>query len=158
MTRYISFEKGRFQESFLIEANAVNWPNNYVFLVWSTADECAYRLSTNTVLEFHYVRTGTGVLSGMESGIPLDDIYLSQSEEHDYWVNQIAANKLQGYDGGSPPMCLEFASHLFANRRRQLMTRDRNIGMLVVCRDVHVVKDERYSGPYPFPHKIPTGD
>jgi len=149
---------GDFHESFLMDIHQVNWPNEFVFVVWSPNDGACYRITTSCVLEFHFMRIGTGRLEWRENGIPLDNIYESREDEYDYWSERIAAFSKQGLDTGGLPTCLEFHSHLFANRKRQLLTRDRNTGLFVACRSVVVELDSSYNGPRPFVHAIPSGE
>ncbi|PQO45639.1 hypothetical protein [Blastopirellula marina] len=140
-----------FRDSFLMEVTQRDWPNEHLFFVWSYRDQCSYRITTSVVLEFHYLSTGTGRLGGAEIGIPLDDICITHEEEFEYWSDRVAAYREQGYDSGEPPICIEFSSHLFANRKRQFMTRNRNTGLLVVCRSVYVEEDPTYPWPIPTP-------
>ncbi len=147
-----------FFESFLMSVRLQDWPNTYVFEVWSSYDSKCYKITAQTVVEFHIMRTGAGPFYPSGNGIPLGDIYVSFGEEHQYWSERIAAFAEQGYDTGDSPICLEFDSHLFANRKRQMLNRDRNIGMLVVCRSVTVEEDFTHDGPTPFPHRIPSDE
>ncbi len=147
-----------FVESFLMDVEQVEWPNEYVFLVWSPRDNTCYRIMTQNVLEHHFMRIGTGKLEGVSHGIPLDGIYLTYGEEFEYWSERIAGFAEQGYDSGGPPVCIEFDSHLFANRKRQLLTSDRNIGLLVVCRNVKIEEYHSYGGPRPTAHIIPSDE
>lgn len=147
-----------FHESFLMDVVQLEWPNVYVFVVWSPMESRCYRITTQSVLEYHFMRIGTNRLEGVTDGIPLDDIYVTHGEDFQYWSERIAAFGEQGFDSGDPPICIEFTSHLFANRQRKLLTRDRNTGLLVVCRSVNVEEDRSYKGPRPSPHAIPSDD
>lgn len=149
---------GSFFESFLIDVEIEDWPNVYIFSVWSSQDALCYRITTSPVLEFHIKRTGTGTLEDPGEGIPLLNIYTSTGEDFDYWTERIAIFRKEGFDSGSPPICLEFASHLFTNRKGQDLVRDRSTGILVVCRKVTIEEDYRYDGPRPFPYRIPASD
>jgi len=147
---------GDFHESFLMDVQQHDWPNDYIFVVWSPNDDACYRITTSCVLEFHYMRIGTGRLEGSGEGIPIGNIYESCEDEYEYWSERIMAFSKQGLDAGSSPICLEFDSHLFANRKRQLLTRDRNTGILVACRSVVVERDPTYNGSRPSVHVIPS--
>jgi hypothetical protein len=157
-TNYKPLQGESFFESFLMSVRLQDWPNNYVFDVWSSYDSKCYQITAQTVIEFHVMRTGTGPFNLSGNGIPLCNIYISSGEEHQYWSERIAAFAEQGYDTGDSPVCLEFDSHLFANRKRQMLSRDRYIGMLVVCRSVTVEEDFTYDGPMPFPCRIPIDE
>jgi hypothetical protein len=147
---------GNFGESFLLGVEQVAWPNNLVFVVWSPQDRACYRITAETVLEFHYLRTGTGPLTPKGTGIPLDNIYLTYEDAYEYWMRRIRAFTEQGYDSGEEVICLEFNSHLFANRKRDVMTRDKDTGVLVACRKIRVNADPKYQGPRPTPYNIPA--
>lgn len=147
-----------FRESFLMRVELVEWPNVYGFLVWSCNEQVCYRITTENVLEFHFMRTGTGRLEGIRDGIPLDDILVTYGSDFDYWSERISAFAEQGIDKGAPPLCIDFASHLFANRQRQLLTRDRSAGLLVVCRCVNIEIDHTYKGPTPTVYRIPSNE
>jgi hypothetical protein len=134
-----------------------DWPNDLTFTIWSPNDSECYRITAQTVLEYHHLRIGVGRLH-FDAGILLDNVFTSQAEECDYWTKRINAFAEKGYDDGSPPVCLELCSHLFANRHYEILTRDRNVGILVVCRSVVVVVDEKYAGPRPTPERIPSSD
>ena len=149
---------GDFHESFLMDVIQIDWPNHIAFKVWSPNDDVCYEITTSCVLEFHFMRTGTGLLEIQEDGLPLGNIYESQLAEYDYWAERIEAFSIQGLDEGDPPICVEFDSHLFANRQRQLLTRNCNTGLLVACRNVTVEIDHSYNGPRPFVHSIPSGE
>lgn len=157
-TEQVPLYDGSFFESFLIRSEVEDWPNVYIFTVWSSQDALCYRITTSTVLEFHIKRTGTGTLENSGNGIPLLDIYSSKGEDFEYWSNRIACMKKKGFDSGSPPICLEFESHLFANRKGQDLVRDRSTGILVVCRRLTIEEDYQYDGPQPFPYRIPASD
>ena len=60
-----------------------------------------------------------------------------------------STNYPDSYNRHHEPVCLEFNSNLFGNRKGE-DRRDRNTGILVVCRRV-VVKDYEYRGPRPSP-------
>ena len=150
--------EGNFHQSFLMNVQQIDWPNEFVFVVWSPNDDACYRITASCVLELHFMRVGTGRLEWRDNGIPLDNIYESCEEEYDYWSERIAAFTKQGLDKGSLPTCLEFDSHLFANRKRQLLTRDRNTGLFVACRSVAVELDSTYNGPRPSVHAIPSDE
>jgi hypothetical protein len=153
---YKKLPGGNFNGSFLFGIDQVDWPNNLVFVVWSPQDGVCYRITTETVLQFHYLRTGTGPLIHKGNGIPLDNIYLTYEDDYDYWMQRIKAFSEQGYDSGDEVICLEFNSHLLANRKHDIMTRDKDTGILVVCRKVSVNKDPEYKGPRPTPYNIPA--
>jgi len=104
------------------------------------------------------MRLGTGRLVGEAEGIPIGNIYESHLDDYEFWSDRIRLFCERGMDDGSPPICLEFDSHLFANRKRQLMTRDRNTGLLVVCRNVVVERDSTYNGPRPVVYSIPSDE
>jgi hypothetical protein len=154
MNQYEALPGGDFAESFLMKVELVRWPNDLSFRVWSPGDQACYCIAATTVLEFHFLRSGTGSLIDAADGIPLGNIFRTYEDEHDYWSARIKAFANKGLDGGEDPICLEFDSHLFANRQRQVLNRDRNTGILVVCRHVHVEHDRNYDGPTPAPHKI----
>lgn len=132
-----------FYESCLSQVAMLEWPNVYVFMVWSRQSGIFYRITTHGVLEYHVMRTGVGRFEGTD-GIPLQDIYVTREDDFEYWSDRIAAFAKDGEDSGEPPICIEFNSHLLANRRRNIMTRDRDTGLLVVCRSVTVEEDFRY--------------
>ncbi len=154
---YRSLAGGDFTESFLMRVELRQWPNELLFVVWAPRDETAYRITTQTVLEFHYMRTGTGRLGTDETGIPLGNIYVTYEEEFTYWMHKIRAFVDQGYDVQEEPVCLEFDSPLFGNRKRETR-RDKNSGILVVCRKVIVKEDYSYAGPRPTPYLIPSDE
>ncbi len=147
---------GDFSDSFLVRVEVISWPNDYLFFVWSPRDNVCYRISMQTILEYHHLRIGTGPLLLERDGLPLDNIYVTFEEEHEYWVQRIGEFSEQGFDSGLTPICIEFCSPLFANRKRQFLKRDRNTGILVVCRDVIVQPDQSYEGPRPVPYTIPS--
>lgn len=147
-----------FLESFLMEITQLEWPNTYSFDIWSSNDCICYRIYVATVLEFHYLRIGTNPLGPAGVGLPLDAIYLSYGEEYNYWCERIAAFARQGLDSGELPICIEFDSHLFANRKRELTISDKNIGMLVVCRSFEIEVNYSYQGPQPAPYNIPSSE
>ena len=142
-----------FHESFLMGVAHQDWPNEVHFFVWSTQDSCCYRIETSILLEFHFLRTGVGRLGNGATGIPLNDIYVTYEEEFAYWTDRIQD---QGYCSEEGCVCVEFASPLLANRRRRPMVRDRNMGMLVVCRNVAVKEEHAYRGSMPQPYRIPS--
>jgi hypothetical protein len=154
---YSALPGADFTESFLMKVELLEWPNDFVFVVWAPSDGACYRIVTKGVLEFHFMRTGTGRLQIDEGGLPLGSIYLTYEDEYRYWRDKIQAYAEQGYDSKADPICIEFDSHLFANRKRQ-DRRDKNTGLLVVCRDVAVEEDYSYSGPRPTAYRIPSDD
>lgn len=156
--KYEQLRDGSFQESFLMEVVLEEWPNDYTFFVWSPQDGTCYRIITRDVLEFHFMRTGIGRLEGASDGIPIANIYRTYGSDYDYWSGRVAAFAKQGCDVGEPPICIEFDSHLFANRRREMLRRNRDTGMLVVCRRFVIEPDYKYSGPWPSPVRIPSSD
>jgi hypothetical protein len=155
---YTPLHGGAFFESFLLEVRFRDWPNDLEFLVWSTRDHVAYRILAEVVLEYHHIRTGIGRLEGEGEGIPLDNIYRTYEEEFSRWKQ-----KMELFSDEFPellldernPVCLEFSSHLFGNRKWERRA-DRNTGVLVVCRRVSVQEEYQYSGPQPYPHRIPS--
>jgi len=154
MDTYSSLPGGNFRESFLMEQEYLDWPNNLVLRIWSPADKVCYRITLETILEYHFMRTGTGKLQG--AGIPLDDIYLTKEEEYSYWSERIGAYREQGFDDGKEPICLEFSSPLFANRKREILSRNKNVGLFVACRYYSVEEDYSYDGPTPESYSIPS--
>jgi len=149
---------GNFAESFLMRVEARDWPNDLQFTVWSPYDGACYRICAEIVLESHFLRTGTGRLGPPGDGIPLGDIYITYGDEYQYWRDRIQAFAKQGFDDGREPICLEFDSHLFANRKHDFLTRSRDTGLLVVSRRVRVEIERGYDGPMPFPHNIPADE
>jgi hypothetical protein len=149
MTRsYKPLPGADFTESFLMRVKLLDWPNEIVFHVWAPQDQAFYKIVT-------FMRTGTRRLEVDESGLPLGNIYLTYEEEYEYWRDKIAAYADQGHDTKRDPYCIEFDSHLFANRKRNTR-RDRNMGMLVVCREVTVTRDDSYTGVRPNAYRIPS--
>ena len=138
---------GNFCESWLVDIQQQNWPNEIIFLVWSTGDQVFYRITTHYVIEFHYMRTGVNELEWRNDGILISNIYQVFGEPYDYWMQRIAAFREQSLDLGDPPICLEFDSHLFANRKKHILSRDRDTGLLVVCRSVSVEVDDEWKHP-----------
>lgn len=138
---------GDFFESWLVDIQQQDWPNKIIFLVWSTSDQVCYRITTRHVIEFHYMRTGVAELDWRDNGILISNIYKNHGEHYDYWMQRITAFKEQGLDSGDPPICLEFNSHLFANRKKQMLTRDRDTGLFLVCRTVTVEIEEGWKYP-----------
>lgn len=149
---------GDFRGSFLMGVEQIDWPNDLQLIVWSPADRACYQILVRNVLESHFMRTGTGRLEGLADGMPLDDIYVTYGQEHQYWLDRIGAFAEQGFDSGEPPICLELSSPLLANRKRKLLVRDRDTGWLLVCRSVDVQENRSYSGPRPTVHAIPSAD
>jgi len=149
---------GTFRESFLMETEHLDWPDRCAYTVWSTENEMCYRIVMYNVLEYHFLRTGTGLLGGGFEELLLSNIYVTYDEEYQYWVERIEAHESQGLDSGEPPVCIELAAHIFANRKRQYLTRDRQTGLLVVCRNVDVEPVLGYAGPRPVAHNIPSTD
>ena len=92
-----------FHESFLMNVIQLDWPNEFAFIVWSPRDATCYRIRTEIVLEYHFMRIGTGKLEGVAEGIPLDNVYTTSGREFEYWSERIAAFTEQGYDAGDPP-------------------------------------------------------
>jgi hypothetical protein len=155
---YKPLQGGDFSESFLMEVRQQDWPNAIQLTVWSPKDLACYLINLQDILESHYLRTGTRHLDGAADGIPLDNIYLTFAEEYEYWMERIQAFTQQGLDCGQPPFCVEIDSHLFANRKRNILQRDCNVGWLIVCRKLTVEYDHQYAGPYPKIHAIPASD
>ena len=74
-----------FHESFLMGVDYHEWPNNCCFRIWSPEDEVCYCIEAKTILEFHFLRTGTGPLVPIADGIPLDNVRVLNGQEYDYW-------------------------------------------------------------------------
>jgi hypothetical protein len=154
---YHKFHGDSFFESFLLDLEVVDWPNKVVMHIWSSCDCEFYNVVATTVLEFHFSRIGTGDLVG-NGGLPLDGIFTSRNEEFEYWLNRVNSFRASGIDKGSDPICLELHSHLLANRFHNLNMLTRNVGLLIVCRQVEVTRVPNYDGPKPVPHRIPAED
>lgn len=141
-----------------MRVEVTDWPNDYKFTVWAPSTRKCYRICATDVLEFHYARIGVGRLEGLHDGIPLDGIFIDSVRDRDHWHKRVKAFAKQGYDSGVDPICLEFVSHLFANRNREPLVRNRNTGLLVVCRQMQVSEDYDFDGPWPDVFRIPSAD
>jgi hypothetical protein len=150
----LSLGRGLFRGSFLMFLRFNDWLDEHTFGLWSTQAQAFYRIDCRVILEFHFVRSGVGPVPGDGNGFPLSDIVYHRGEVFDFYRQRIQQFHREGYDSGEDPICLEFHSHLLMNRRRDVLNRRDATGLLVVCRQVHVVRDERYDdlkpeGPRP---------
>ena len=141
-----------------MDVSLLDWPNDYAFRVWSPNDGACYVIDTQSVLEFHIMRVGTRRLITDENGIPLQGIYYSYGDEYSYWEERFNTYADLGEDTGQPPVCLQFESHILANRKRESFIDHKNTGMLVVCRQASVRLDPDYRGSTPYPTRIPSND
>jgi hypothetical protein len=145
-----------FFESFLVGVWMIEWPNEYRFDVWSPMKSRCYSIVTKTVLEMHYVRAGVDDLRCNQGGLPLFDIYLTRADEYKYWDKRLHAFDSSRISKYSPPFCIEFNSPALSNRRYKIFTRDKNVGLLVVCRKFSIKVNRAYHGPRPSPVRIPS--
>lgn len=141
-----------------MRVEVTNWPNDYAFTIWSPSTQKCYRICVTDVLEFHYARIGVGRLEGLQDGIPLDGIFTASVQDRDYWSDRVKIFAKKGYDSGEAPICLEFVSHLFANRNREHFVRNKNTGLLVVGRQLQVYEDHDFDGPFPDVFRIPSAE
>jgi hypothetical protein len=149
---------GRFAESFLISLKHYDWPNTVECTVWCPRVYKCYRIVMRTVLEFHYIRTGTGALIPEGAPIPLSNLYITRGDDYTFWSQRVSQFSKSGLDDGTAPICIEFDSHLFLNRHRKLEERVKNTGLLIVCRVLDVKEEDEYSGPRPMAHRIPSSE
>lgn len=146
-----------FDETFLMAVEHEDLFGDALFKIWSPRDSVCYDIRTRCVLEIHYIRIGVGALE-RAGGLPLFGVYETFGEVREYWAERISAFKDQGLDEGGMLHCIEFDSPLFGNRNRDLLTRNKNVGLLVACREVSLDIDYSYTGPMPEVYTIPGSE